>query len=164
MKKTRRKVKIIFVITALVSIVGLVTGCGVVLNGNTDRKETGIKDVEEVTNKGEIDMQEEKVTYEQINAKEAKELMDTESGYFILDVRTEEEFRAGHIENAILIPDYEIEARAEQELTDKEQMILVYCRSGRRSKGAAQKLAEMGYCNVKEFGGIIDWNYGVVTE
>lgn len=103
-------------------------------------------------------------SYEQITAKEAKELMDSEIGYIILDVRTVEEYAAGHIENAILIPDYEIEAKAEQELTDKEQMILVYCRSGRRSKGAAEKLATMGYRNVKEFGGIIDWSYGVVTE
>ena len=103
-------------------------------------------------------------TYEQITAKEAKEIMEKETGYLILDVRTEEEYVTGHIENAILIPDYEIEARAEAELTDKEQMILVYCRSGRRSKGVAEKLAEMGYCNVKEFGGIIDWSYGVVTE
>ena len=109
-------------------------------------------------------MQDEKVTYEQITAKEAKEIMDNETGYLILDVRTEEEYASGHIENAIRIPDYEIEARAEQELADKEQLILVYCRSGRRSKGAAQKLSEMGYRNVKEFGGIIDWCYGVVKE
>ena len=85
--------------------------------------------------------------------------MDTEKGYVILDVRTEEEYNESHIPDAILIPDYEIMTKAEQVLTDKEQLILVYCRSGRRSKNASQALAELGYTNVKEFGGIIDWPY-----
>jgi rhodanese-related sulfurtransferase len=85
--------------------------------------------------------------------------MDTEKGYIILDVRTEEEYNESHIPDAILIPDYEIMTKAEQVLTDKEQLILVYCRSGRRSKNASQALAELGYTNVKEFGGIIDWPY-----
>ena len=89
----------------------------------------------------------------------AKKIMDTESDYVILDVRTQEEYDEGHIKNAILIPDYEIADRAESELTDKEQLILVYCRSGRRSKNAAKQLSDMGYSNVKEFGGIIDWPY-----
>ena len=97
--------------------------------------------------------------YEQISAEEAKQIMDTEENYVILDVRTEEEFFLGHIPGAGLIPDYEIEDRAEAELTDKEQLILVYCRSGNRSKDASAALAEMGYTNVKEFGGINDWPY-----
>ena len=94
-----------------------------------------------------------------ITAQEAKEIMDTESNYVILDVRTQEEYDEGHIKDAILIPDYEIADRAESELNDKEQLILVYCRSGRRSKNAAKQLSDMGYTNVKEFGGIIDWPY-----
>ncbi len=105
---------------------------------------------------------EEAATYAQISQKEAKRLMDTEKGYIILDVRTQEEYDEGHIENAILIPDYEIEEKAESVLADKETLILVYCRSGRRSKIASEKLAGMGYKNVKEFGGINTWEYGTV--
>lgn len=101
-------------------------------------------------------------TYEQITAEQAKTIMDTEKGYIIIDARTEEEFAEGHIENAILIPEYEIANRAEKELPDKEQLILVYCRSGRRSKIASEELVKLGYTNVKEFGGIIDWPYEVV--
>ena len=104
------------------------------------------------------------VSYQHITADEAKALMDSEEGYIILDVRTDGEFAEGHIPGAILIPDYEIKERAEEILTDKDQLILVYCRSGRRSKNAASGLADLGYTNVKEFGGIIDWKYGTVTE
>lgn len=101
-------------------------------------------------------------TYEQITAEQAKTIMDTEKDYIIIDARTEEEFAEGHIENAILIPEYEIANRAEKELPDKEQLILVYCRSGRRSKIASEELVKLGYTNVKEFGGIIDWPYKTV--
>ena len=96
-----------------------------------------------------------------ITAQEAKKIIDTEEDCIILDVRTQEEYDEGHIPDAILIPDTEVENRAEEELPDKEQLILVYCRSGRRSKLAAQILADLGYSNVKEFGGIIDWPYEV---
>ncbi|MBQ8213156.1 MAG: rhodanese-like domain-containing protein [Clostridia bacterium] len=106
----------------------------------------------------------EDTTYEQITPAEAKALMDGEEGYIILDVRTPEEFAAGHIAGAILIPDYEIGEKAENILTNKEQLILVYCRSGRRSKNAANELAALGYTNIKEFGGINDWEYGTVTD
>ena len=99
-----------------------------------------------------------------ITAEEAKKIMDTESEYVILDVRTEEEFAQGHIPGAILIPDYEIREEAESSLPDKDALILVYCRSGRRSKNAAQILLELGYTNIREFGGIIDWPYETVTE
>ena len=106
-----------------------------------------------------------KSSYEQITPAEAKALMDSEEDrYIILDVRTPEEFAERHIEGAILIPDYEIGEKAESILTDKEQLILVYCRSGRRSKNAANELATLGYTNIKEFGGINDWKYGTVTE
>lgn len=100
--------------------------------------------------------------YEQINGAEAKRLMDSEQSYVIVDARTQEEYDAGHIEGAILIPEYEIAARAESELPDRDQLILVYCRSGRRSKIAAAELVKLGYTNVKEFGGIIDWEYETV--
>ena len=101
-------------------------------------------------------------TYEQITPQQAKEIMDTEQEYIIIDARTEEEFAEGHIENAILIPEYEIKDRAEKELPNKDALILVYCRSGRRSKIASEELVKLGYTNVKEFGGIIDWLYEVV--
>ena len=97
-----------------------------------------------------------------LTAEQAKTIMDTEKDYIIIDARTEEEFAEGHIKNAILIPEYEIAERAEKELPDKEQLILVYCRSGRRSKIASEELVKLGYTNVKEFGGIIDWPYEVV--
>ena len=103
-------------------------------------------------------------TYQQITAQEAKTIMDTEQDYIIIDARTEEEFATGHIANAILIPEYEIAERAEQELPDKDTLILVYCRSGRRSKIASEELVKLGYTNVKEFGGIIDWPYEITTE
>ena len=102
------------------------------------------------------------VTYEQISGAEAKALMDSESGYIIIDARTQDEYDQGHIPRAILIPEYEIADRAEKELPDKDQLILVYCRSGRRSKIAAEELVKLGYTNVKEFGGIIDWEYETV--
>ena len=102
------------------------------------------------------------LTYEQISAKEAKEIMDSEKEYIIIDARTEEEFAEGHIAGAILIPEYEIAQRAEQQIPNKDGLVLVYCRSGRRSKIASEELVKLGYTNVKEFGGIIDWPYEVV--
>ena len=102
------------------------------------------------------------MTYEQISQDEAKKIMDTSSDYIIIDARTQEEFNEGHIENAILIPEYEIAEKAPDLIHDKNQLILVYCRSGRRSKIASEALAELGYTNVKEFGGIIDWQYEIV--
>lgn len=101
-------------------------------------------------------------TYEQITQEMAKQLMDSGESLIILDVRTKQEYDMGHIKNAILIPDYEITQRAEKELPDKNALILVYCRSGNRSKTASQALADLGYTNVKEFGGIITWEYGTV--
>lgn len=94
-----------------------------------------------------------------ITAEEAKEIMDNQEGYIILDVRAQEEYDEGHIPGAIVIPHTEIEERAEEELLDKGQLFLVYCRSGRRSKIAAEALVELGYTNIREFGGILDWPY-----
>ena len=99
--------------------------------------------------------------YVNITAEEAKQIMDSEEGYIILDVRTQEEYDQGHIPGAIVISHEEITEKAEKVLTDKDQLILVYCRSGRRSKIAAEALVELGYTNIKEFGGIIDWPYEV---
>ena len=106
--------------------------------------------------------QNKNAAYLQISAKEAKALMESESGYVIIDARTEDEFSKGHIEGAILIPEYEVANRAEGIIPDKDTLILVYCRSGRRSKIAAEALVALGYTNVKEFGGIIDWPYETV--
>ena len=96
-----------------------------------------------------------------ITAQEAKKIMDSQEGYIILDVRTQEEYDEGHIPGAIVISHEEIKEKAEEVLPDKDQLILVYCRSGRRSKIAAEALAALGYTNIKEFGGIIDWPYEV---
>ena len=126
-------------------------------SGNANTEETQITTIE--TTETSIN---NSLTYEQISGEEAKRLMDTETDFIIVDARTEEEFNEGHIEGAILIPEYEISERAEKELPNKEQLILVYCRSGRRSKIASQALADLGYTNVKEFGGIIDWQYEIV--
>ena len=98
------------------------------------------------------------VIYEQITPKEAKQLMSEEEGYIILDVRTQEEYAAGHIPGAICVPNETIGSESPTELPEKDQLILVYCRSGRRSRQAAEKLANLGYTNIKEFGGIIDWD------
>ena len=106
----------------------------------------------------------QEATYMQITPQEAKEIMDTEEGYVILDVRSQSEYDEKHIPGAILIPDTEIEAKAEDILTEKDQLILVYCRSGNRSKQASEKLVQLGYTNIVEFGGINSWPGEVVVD
>ncbi|MBQ6374135.1 MAG: rhodanese-like domain-containing protein [Clostridia bacterium] len=96
-------------------------------------------------------------TYRQITQEEARRIMEEEQGYLILDVRTAEEYAEGHIPGAINIDNAAIGADGIPELPDKDRMILVYCRSGRRSKEASEKLAAMGYANIFEFGGINTW-------
>ena len=103
----------------------------------------------------------QEAVYVNITAQQAKEIMDSREGYIILDTRTQEEYDEKHIPGAILIPYDEILQKAEGVLPDKDQLILVYCRSGRRSKLAAEDLVKLGYTNIKEFGGIIDWPYEV---
>lgn len=110
--------------------------------------------------KEETDMGQQ--TYTEITQSEAKEMMDSDEELIILDVRMEEEYLEGHIEDSILLPVSDILNRAEEILPDKDKKILVYCRSGRRSKIASQELVELGYTNVYEFGGIIDWKYEIV--
>jgi len=104
----------------------------------------------------------ENAMYQQITQSEAKAIMDSGEDIIILDVREQDEFDEGHIPDAVLLPYTQIEDKAEEVLPDKDKQILVYCRSGRRSKIAAEILANLGYTNVKEFGGIIDWEYEIV--
>lgn len=96
--------------------------------------------------------------YMKITMEQAQNLMKTEENYIILDVRREDEYAAGHIPGAVLLPNETITAAtASGVLPDTDQMILVYCRSGNRSKQAAAKLADLGYSDIREFGGILDW-------
>lgn len=99
--------------------------------------------------------------YHKISAEEAYQMMKDTGDYILLDVRTKEEYDQSHIEGAVLIPDNEISAKAGEQLPDRSAVILVYCRSGRRSSGAAKQLVDMGYDNVYDFGGIIDWPYNL---
>lgn len=144
--------KVLCIISVLLCI--LLTACGndssIGIIGGSDGPTSII-----VSEKGE------KAMYEQITAEEAKKIMDSGEEHIILDTREQDEFDEGHIPGAILIPYTEIENKAEAMLPDKDKLILVYCRSGRRSKIAAESLSKLGYTNVKEFGGIIDWPYEI---
>lgn len=102
--------------------------------------------------------------YTQITPEEALEMMDRDDGHVVVDVRRQDEYDAGHIPGAILIPNESIGSDSPEELPDRDQVILIYCRTGNRSKQAAQKLAEMGYTNIYEFGGINTWPGELVTE
>ena len=102
-------------------------------------------------------------TYRQITMDEAVTMMAQETGYIILDVRRPDEFAAGHIQNAINVPNESIGTDEIPELPNKDQLIMVYCRSGRRSKEASEKLVKLGYTNIVEFGGILDWKGEIET-
>lgn len=142
LEETMMYKRIIASIFAIITMASLITGCAA--------KNQKTQETTAMTG-----------TYQQITQDEAKRIMDTRDDYIIVDARDQYEYDQGHIKDAIVIPYTDIEDMAEQKLPNKEQLILVYCRSGRRSKIAAQSLADMGYTNVKEFGGIIDWQYGV---
>lgn len=133
----------------------------------TDMKETAQPTQSSTQAATSVNTQEaEKTTeapYLNITQEEAKKIMDSGVDHIILDVRTEEEYNQGHIANAILIPHTEILTKAESEIADKDTLILVYCRSGNRSKTASEYLLELGYTKIREFGGIIDWQYGIVS-
>lgn len=105
----------------------------------------------------------DKVAYHKISAEEAYEMMASQK-VMVVDVRTREEYDGGHIENAVLVPNESIGNEMPEALPDKEATLLVYCRSGRRSKDAAQKLLALGYQSVYDFGGVIDWPYELVKE
>jgi rhodanese-related sulfurtransferase len=107
--------------------------------------------------------QKQENTYRQISMEDAVQMMEDESGYVILDVRRPDEYAAGHIPGAINVANETIGTAEIPELPDKNQLIMVYCRSGRRSKEAAEKLVKLGYTNVVEFGGILDWKGEIVT-
>ena len=102
-------------------------------------------------------------SYTQISQEQAKEMMARDDGHIVVDVRRQDEYDAGHIPGAVLIPNESIGTERPEELPDLNQIILIYCRSGNRSKQAAQKLFDMGYTNIFEFGGIIDWTGEIVT-
>jgi len=102
--------------------------------------------------------------YKQISQEEAKEMMSRDDGHVIVDVRRQDEYDAGHIPGAILIPNESIGCDSPEALPDYDQIILIYCRTGNRSKQASEKLAAMGYTNIYEFGGINTWTGEIVTE
>ena len=103
-------------------------------------------------------------SYYQISQDEAQKMMEQNDGHVIVDVRRQDEYDAGHIPGAVLIPNEDIDARPPAELPDLNQVILIYCRSGNRSKQAAQKLFDTGYTNIYEFGGINTWTGEIVAE
>ena len=143
-------------LSILLAALLLLTGCG---NTAADQpKETA------ATKPEATEATETREAYMNITQEEAKELMDTQENYIILDVRRQDEYDEKHIPGAILIPNEVIRERAEAELTDKDQLILVYCRSGNRSKQASEVLKELGYTYIREFGGIIDWPYEIETN
>lgn len=102
--------------------------------------------------------------YHKITASQAKQKMEESKGAVILDVRRPDEYRGGHIENARNVPNETIGTERPKELPDLDAVLLVYCRTGVRSRQASQKLVKMGYKNVYDFGGIQDWTYGTVSE
>ena len=138
---------------ALMAIVGLISVLGISCGRTMNSKQVSV-DSKEVKN-------EKKAEYKKITSDEAKKMMETEKT-IVVDVRTIEEYNEGHIPNAVSIPLETIENEAEAKLKNKDDLILVYCRSGRRSREAALRLIEKGYTNVIDFGGIQDWNGEVV--
>ena len=140
-------------LTLLASLCLLLSACG---NGTTSSEsdQSGVQ----------ITTASENVSYQQITQEKAKEMMQADDGHIIVDVRRQDEYDSGHIPGAILIPNESIGTECPKELPDLNQIIMIYCRSGRRSKEASQKLADMGYTHIYEFGGIIDWTGEVVKE
>ena len=108
--------------------------------------------------------QAQETAYRKISAAKARQMMAETKDYIILDVRTEAEYREKRIEGAVLIPDNEIDKRAEKELPDKNQLIFVYCRSGRRSENASRILVRQGFTNVYDLGGIMNWPYETIGD
>lgn len=156
----RRTFLIAASLASIVSLAGL-TGCfgaavGSNGNGNGNSNSNGNGNESNATNNSSNFS-----SYQQVDAETAKKLMDTEDDYVILDARTQAEYDEGHIPGAILIPHDTVTTAAEDALPDKGQLILVYCRSGNRSKQASQTLVGLGYTNVVEFGGINSWPYEV---
>ena len=137
----------------MLAIVGLISVLGISCGRSMNSKQVSV-DSKEVKN-------EKKAEYKKITSDEAKNIMSTQNA-IVVDVRSLEEYNEGHIPNAISVPLETIENEAETKLKNKDDLILVYCRSGRRSREAALKLIGKGYTNVIDFGGIQDWNGEVV--
>ena len=135
----------IFLFAALATSLALLSGCTL--------SKTKADTAEDMTGKA---------AYQKISAEEAYEMMVSQE--VVVDVRTREEYDGGHIENAVLVPNESIGSEMPETLPDKEATLLIYCRSGRRSKDAAQKLLALGYQSVYDFGGVIDWPYELVKE
>jgi len=140
-------------LTATASLCLLLSACG----NETSLPESVLSEVPTATFS-------ETATYQQITQEEAEEMMRADDGHIIVDVRRQDEFDSGHIPGAILIPNESIGTECPKELPDLNQIIMIHCRSGRRSKEASQKLADMGYTHIYEFGGIIDWTGEIVTS
>ena len=138
----KRLTRILLPAVIALTAVLILTGCG----SSADDKTAG-----------------DKKTYRQVSPEEAAAMMEEETDYIILDVRTQEEYETAHIPGAICIPNETIGTEDIPELPDKEQLILVYCRSGNRSKQASEKLAKQGYTNIVEFGGINSWTGETVS-
>ncbi len=153
------KIKASVMLAALVAAVCLFLLLFTACTGSQTAKST---EKPKETQTGATQVNAQNTNYQQITQSAAKAIMDSGSAYILLDVRTGEEFESGHIPNAVCLPYEEIPAQAETQLPDKNALILVYCRSGRRSKIAAQTLSDMGYTDVREFGGILDWPYETV--
>ena len=146
-------------ILLLLSLVICLTSCDEV-HDNLNSSPAPVITYEETTET----TQATEAVYRRISAEDAKEIMESIDDYVLLDVRTNEEYNELRIEGAILIPDYELKARAATELPDKHAVILVYCRSGRRSAEAANVMVGLGYTNVYDFGGIIDWPFETINN
>ena len=138
----------------------LLAGCG-----NREQAAAPATETASETSSASVEAPKEQVaSYHQISQEEAKEMMAMDGTQIIVDVRTQEEYESGHIPGAICIPNESIGCDSPEALPDYDQIILIYCRTGRRSKEASQKLASMGYTNIYEFGGINDWTGEIVTE
>ena len=160
------KVKSIFILV-LIFILAL-TGCTAPEKAPEKAPENAIENSPQKTQEEKIPeetpQEDIPMTYKQISMDEAIKIMEMEKDYIILDVRTEDEFNEKHIPGAVCIPNETIGEDEIPELPDKDQLILVYCRSGNRSKQASQKLFDLGYTNIHEFGGINDWPGETVSE
>lgn len=147
-----------YFITVIVAVMLVLAGCSCSKEADNTANTSSSTNVNE-ENKN---MTANNKTYKQISQEEAKEMMKKDDGHIIVDVRRQDEYDNGHIAGAILIPNESIGTSQPEQLKDLNQIILVYCRTGNRSKQAAQKLVDMGYTNVYEFGGINTWDGDVV--
>ena len=158
MIKLTLKSKVIIATAVVLVLVAAMSACAANSDKITDTEANSELKMQENKNMN----QEQTNTYRQISMDEAVAMMAQESDYIILDVRRSDEFAEGHIPNAINVANEDIGTDEIPELPDKDQLIMVYCRSGRRSKEAAEKLVKLGYTNIVEFGGILDWTGDVV--